>query len=380
MSLTLYELAVLGEPVDDQLAELEAFVSQMLASFSLELGREVSWEVKPSSFSPSQRRASAALFFGAPGVSDVGLAALLDQGISVIPVVSGPGRFSTEVPPALHHFNGLVYTEHGPQRIGTALLECAGLLPRQRRVFISYRRQDARGVALQLFDAFSARQFDVFLDTHGIPPADDFQATLWQRLCESDVLVMIDTPGYFDSRWTAAEFGRALAKSISVLRVGWPGCERSPRAIVAGTVDLSTDDVDHSSGVTSEAIERICRELEARRSESIAVRHLNLVGQLRQGVQVIGGTVRGVGLHRSIHISLADGNEVVAYATTGMPTALTLQDAAENAHGRVPAIVYDHVGLHDNYLRHLSWLTRYVKDVQLVRACEIAWDMADWRH
>jgi TIR domain len=69
----------------------------------------------------------------------------------------------------------------------------------------------------------SARLFDVFLDTHGIAPAEDFQTMLWHRLCDSDVLVMLDTPNYFGSRWTSAEFGRALAKGIAVLRVGWPG-------------------------------------------------------------------------------------------------------------------------------------------------------------
>jgi hypothetical protein len=100
------------------------------------------------------------------------------------------------------------------------LLECVGLLPRQRRVFVSYRRDEARQAALQMFDALSSRHFYVFLDTHGITPAEDFQAMLWHRLCDSDVLLMLDTPNYFEGRWTSAEFGRALAKGISVLRIG----------------------------------------------------------------------------------------------------------------------------------------------------------------
>ena len=77
------------------------------------------------------------------------------------------------------------------------MLESVGLLPRQRRVFVSYRRDEARQAALQLFNAFSAKLFDVFLDTHGIAPTEDFQAVLWHRLCNSDVLVMLDTPGLF---------------------------------------------------------------------------------------------------------------------------------------------------------------------------------------
>src|SRR5262249_25131364 len=58
-------------------------------------------------------------------------------------------------------------------------------------------------------NSMSARHFDVFLDTHSVSVAADFQAALWHRLCDSDVLVMLDTPDYFASRWTTAEWGRA---------------------------------------------------------------------------------------------------------------------------------------------------------------------------
>jgi hypothetical protein len=378
--MILYELALLGSPTNAQTAALEAEVSKVLAPFALTLDKEVSLQVGLSSFAPSQRHASAALFFGSAAAVENGLPPLLEQGIPVIPIASKAAYFFSEMPPILRPINGLSYVEDGPQRISSALLECAGLLPRQRRVFVSYRRQEARGAALQLFDAFSARQFDVFLDTHGIPPAEDFQAMLWHRLCDSDVLVMIDTPGYFDSRWTAAEFGRALAKNISVLRVGWPGCSPSPRAAMIGAIDIAPSEIDAAGHIADAALDRICRELETRRSESIAVRHLNLVGELKQGVQRIGGKVLGVGLHKCIHIALPDGTDVVAYPTTGTPTSTNLQDAAESARAGSPAIVYDHVGLHSEYLGHLNWLGKQIPNVRLVRACEVAWQFADWRH
>jgi hypothetical protein len=34
--------------------------------------------------------------------------------------------------------------------------------------------------------------------------------------------VMLDTPTYFESKWTRQELGRARAKEIHVLRVVWP--------------------------------------------------------------------------------------------------------------------------------------------------------------
>jgi len=45
-------------------------------------------------------------------------------------------------------------------------------LPAQRRVFVSYRRNESRDAAVQLFEELSARQFDVFLDTHSVGRRD----------------------------------------------------------------------------------------------------------------------------------------------------------------------------------------------------------------
>ena len=77
--------------------------------------------------------------------------------------------------------------------LASAILECVGLMRRQRRVFLSYRSVESRAAALQLHDLLTARGFDVFLDTHVIRPGDPFQDVLWHRLCDSDVLIMLDT-------------------------------------------------------------------------------------------------------------------------------------------------------------------------------------------
>src|SRR3546814_1834253 len=102
------------------------------------------------------------------------------------------------------------------------MLECVGLLRRQRRVFVSYRRVGSRAAALQLHDLLASRGFDVFLDTHDIRPGDTFQDVLLHRPVDSDVMVMHDTPTYFDSRWTRQDKGKASAEEVQVLRVIWP--------------------------------------------------------------------------------------------------------------------------------------------------------------
>jgi hypothetical protein len=377
--MALYELAVMGSPSDAQVNELRACVSGIIEAFGLQLNSEVGWLVRPVEFQPAQRTPGAAVFFGGAGVSDAGVPGLLRRCIPTIPVVSAVGQVHIEIPALLQPFNCLVYGNDGSLRIATALLECVGLLPRQRRVFVSYRRDDARNAALQLFNALSGRFFDVFLDTHGVAPAEDFQAVLWHRLCDSDVLIMLDTPGYFDSRWTSAEYGRALAKGISVLRIGWPGVNASPRTSTASRLDLSSSEIDTATGTLSEAaIDRICCHLEQVRGLGHAVRTLSLLSSLKLSVECIGGSVTGVGTYNAIYVTLPDGKKIILYPTVGVPTSLTLNDAVDRASGQSVGVVFDHIGLNEKWLQHLTWLGRNISAARWIRASEAAWAFAGW--
>ncbi len=377
--MPLYELAVMGAASDVQIGELQTQISQIIEQFGLRLGEEIGWSLRPQAFTPEQQTPAAVAFFGGPGVSSEGIGPVLQRSIPVLPIASAEGRIEQDIPVQLKALNCLSYTRHGPQRISTALLECIGLLPRQRRVFVSYRRESAMAAALQLFNALSARLFEVFLDTHGIAPGEDFQAALWHRLCDSDVLIMLDTQDYFDSRWTAAEFGRAMAKNIAILRIGWPDVAASPRASSASRIDLTSEDINAANGQLSDAaITRISRHLELVRGQSHAVRSLNLFSKIGQAIECIGGTVRGVGAHHAVYASLPDGTEVVAYPAIGVPTSLTLQEAVEHSRGRSVAVVYDHLGLHPQWLDHLGWLGKNIRAARWVKASDAAWDFAGW--
>lgn len=376
---TLYELAVLGSPTDAQLCELRAFVAQSIEPFGLILGREVTWSECPNTFVPDQLNVSAAVFFGGANAPVANVDELMHRAIPVIPVVADITMVSREIPAVLRSLNCLDYSNGGMQRVVTALLECVGLLPRQRRVFLSYRRGEARDAALQLFEALSARLFDVFLDTHKIGIAEDFQAMLWHNLCDSDVLVMLDTPTYFDSRWTSAEFGRALAKGVSVLRIGWPGCTPSRRIETANSIELTQGEIDPDTGkLTDQMINRICQRLESLRVESHAVRNVNLVSNLRKAIEQIRGEFVGVGAHKAVQIKLPDGREIVVHSAIGVPTSRTLHDASVNSPNQSVAVIYDHIGLHPRWLAHLDWLGSHVSSVRWVKSSEAAWQFAEW--
>jgi hypothetical protein len=377
--MKLYDLALTGAPTAVQSVAVEQCLTDVLNTFGLSLGADVGWSICPTTFEPSQTTSAAVAFFGEVGVSDASMERLLKRGTPIIPIATEPGKISVELPDRLKLFNCLTFAGDGPMRIATALLECLGLLPRQRRVFVSYRRDEAKEAALQLFNFLSSKIFDVFLDTHGILPAEDFQGVLWHRLCDSDVLLMLDTPNYFGSRWTSAEFGRALAKGISILRIAWPGVTAAARAATANSLELVDREVDVASGsLSNEALARIGAQVEIVRGKSHAVRSLNLFSSLKRDIERIGGVVNGVGVHNAVHLRLPDGKEVIAYPTVGVPTSMTLNEVVDYASGKEAAILYDHVGLQEKWLKHLSWLGTNISAARWVRASEAAWTFGGW--
>jgi len=185
--------------------------------------------------------------------------------------------------------------------------------------------------------------------------------------------------GAIQHRWTSAEYGRALAKGVSVLRIGWPDCTPSPRTATAHSLALTHGEINSSTGeLCGDVITRICQMLEAVRVESHAVRNINLVSNLRNSIEKIQGRFIGAGVHKAIYIELANGKKVVAYPTVGVPTSTTLHDASMNSPNQSVAVVYDHIGLHPNWLGHLDWLGSHIRSARCVKSSEAAWQFADW--
>ena len=293
--MALYELAVLGHPNDAQIQELQRLVAEVQAQFGFD-AVEIALHICPDSFRPNRRSCAAALFIGGAAGAEVDVTAVVDPKIvPVLPVVSTEKQVPVEVPPSLRAFNCIFLDQVPMERVFSALLECLGLLPRQRRVFLSYRRAESTAVAVQLFAELSARQFDVFLDTHSISAGVDFQEQLWHQLSDVDVLLMLDTPEYFKSRWTDAEYGRALAKGIGVLRVQWPDSTPSPVTSTASRAELLAEEFLADGQLSNEAVQRVCRQLEAVRSQSHALRTMSLIESVRNAIEQIEGQVNGVG-------------------------------------------------------------------------------------
>lgn len=384
--MSVYELGLLGDVGDDEQRTLTATLASLVSDFELPIGRDVMLRVHDAWNERDEHAACAVAYFGGVVQADQLLARqALASSLPVIPTVPAERDFVSLVPMFLHTVNGFRRRpdDYDMRELAIALLECVGLLRRQRRAFVSYRRVESRNAAIQLHDRLSGRGFDVFLDTHDIRPGEPFQDELWHRLCDSDVMVMLDTPTYFENKWTRQELGRARAKEIHVLRIVWPGHAPSQHTDFAETIYLDQADLSGRDGPIIDAMaDRITLVIESLRSRSIASRYMSITGKLRSEVERIGGVVEGVGAHRAIALRLPDGSKLWAYPVVGIPTADLLNDVANKARRAeqwgTPILVYDHIGIRDQWIAHLKWLDDNIKTVRAIKVAEAAWALAAW--
>lgn len=386
--MSTYEIGLLGDVTDADRDTLVAAITKLIADFDLEVGRDVMIRVGNSFDEREGHAATAAAYFGGMVQADQELTRrAFASSLPVIPTVPAAGDFGAMVPAFLQGANGLRRRADDPEmlELAVALLECIGLLRSQRRVFVSYRRVESRNAAVQLHDLLSGRGFDVFLDTHDIRPGEPFQDVLWHRLCDSDVMVMLDTPTYFESKWTRQELGRARAKEIHVLRVVWPDHSPTRHTDFAETIYLDRVELSGGDGPIVDGVaDQIVLAIESLRSRSIAARYMSITGKLRAEVERIGGAVEGVGAHRAISLRLPDSSKLWAYPIVGIPTADLFNDVAEKAlkadQREMPILVYDHIGIRDQWVAHLKWLDQNISTVRAIRVAEAAWTLAAWEN
>jgi hypothetical protein len=388
--MALYEVLVIGSPKIGQAEALTKQLEAVAGIFSLAVPDDLAIRTASDLSARNPKAATVALYFGGDPTVDSNIVDQLEKSkVPIVPVVEKGVSVTASVPTEIAQTNAcLVETADTTlEALASVTLEVLGLLHQQRRIFISYRRSDAREAALQLHDELSSRGFDVFLDTHDIRPAQAFQEMLWHRLSDCDVTIMLDTKDYFGSKWTAQELGRSQALGIQILRIVWPDDKGSQHGgsrylSLSDTVSLSGADLDASGRLQSTLLPVIARRAEALRSRSIATRHLDLVGRLKSEVIRIGGQFEGIGAYRSVSLTLPLGRKLEAYPMVGVPTAEMLndiQDKAANAgHGRFPCLVYNHIGIRPAWINHLRWLDEQISSVRTLKVSDAGWELVEW--
>jgi hypothetical protein len=379
--MSLYDIFLIGRSAGNQASKLKGRLKQSIQDLGISAAKQVRFlnvndVAKRNPLAPTV----AATLLPLSPKDTLAVTQLIATGVPVIPLVDRLTNFTTKAPPALHKFNALEIGSGDAHLAAatSAVLEWLGLLRRQRRLFISYRRNDARHAALQLHDRLQEAGFDVFLDTHGTRPGDDFQAVLMHRLTDCEVMVLIDTPGFVNSRWTVEELARADLQSIGILQLVWPGHSPPRKSPLSEKSYLAKTDVLGPDGPLSPtAVDRIISDVERLRSRAVATRTAAIALEYRREAEAKGAKVY-LGKDRLLRTDLKDGRTVVAVPAIGVPTSDRLHQvfvAAQAITSECPLLVYDHVGVLDSWLRHLDWLDAHLP----VRALKVTETWKEFR-
>jgi len=283
--VTQYQVAIFSNGADDLASTLRSTITTKLGELGVERSL-VSFLDDKSVVSRDAKAPTVGAFLSVMEnpTSRSSVVDLLRNGVMVVPAVKDLSRFNSFVFEELRGINGMALRSDDPnlERLAAVLLEGLSLLRRSRRLFISYRRTDTQGVAIQLYEALDHHGFDVFLDTISIRPGEPFQDVLWHRLADTDVIVLLDSPGFLGSRWTTDELARANSTNIQCLQLIWPGNKLEANAAFSRAVSLEARDFEKTSSgpdarLRDALVQKVVTEAESLRARALAARHAYLV-------------------------------------------------------------------------------------------------------
>ena len=210
----------------------------------------------------------------------------MDSQFSILPIVrkSDPGAISKKLPKEIALVNAADWENENERNLALAsLLRMLGLVEDDRKVFLSYRRDESASIAIQLHTKLVQAQFDVFLDRFAIPPGDKFQERLDEYLGDMAFVVLLESPGLRDSKWVQHEIAYAHSHRIKVLALTLPDVDDSkltPSIDDAFRTRLTKNDLSNGE-LTTRCVQKILEEIELAHARAIRRRREQTLGSLK---------------------------------------------------------------------------------------------------
>lgn len=364
---TAYGVRVLHADQEHNVTALAQAVAQEL----LTLGLHRSLSVTVSATRMSDRVPYVVVYLGdSSSQADSDLAAEiayeLEQGVTIFPVVSNLTNFGSDVPDALAHANGIAWSDDASlRRLTRVLMEELGIEDRQRRVFISHRRDDGLGAAEQLHDRLTHLGFQPFIDRFAIRKGADVQAEIADALEDHAFLLLLETPLAHTSDWVYDEVDYALSHAMGMLIVQWPGgVQEVPGSAGVPRLQIREDELvddEHNFSVfTDAAIDRLVERVEEAHALGIVRRRRMLVKSIEESAHAA-GVDSCISLRDwRLLVETKDGRIVVG-TTPRLPNAMDLQEvdvASVEVAANLPGLLVHSARQVPEQLRqHLDWVS-----------------------
>ncbi len=368
MTFSSYQIIIFGS-LDARLDSLRVSVKNRALDLGID---ERAFEfITGSGSSYDRQKPAIGIYFGHHGkpVPQL-LNQLISDSIIIAPVVTSKVNVKREIPDLINHINVTEVPLVGGSinRLASLVFETFRLLRKERGIFISYRRKGSQPLANRLYEQLDRRGFDVFIDVRSVPPAVDFQAELWHRMSDVDTIVLIDTPGFREGRWTKAELAQANLLGIQTLHLLWPGQKEEAAFAFSRFMNLDYSHFKNGKpgrggGITNQALNEICDRAEVLRAQAIALRHAHLVDNFCDAARDL-KLNPVVQPQRWISVE-AHSKPLAVVPAVGRPTSDRINEifdsiSKDRDDGDAVWVIYDSRGLHEAWVNHLRWLDSHL--------------------
>ena len=231
-----------------------------------------------------------------PVVNDL-IDTALDRGVAILPILPSasrdrPGEVSQQIPESIAHLNAAFWEGDGTQAV-TSLLEMLGLIEKERKIFISYRRSETNALAIQLHTELVRRRFDVFLDRFTVEPGADFQRRLDQDLGDKAFVLLLESSGLRDSQWVQHEIAYAHSRRIEMLALTLPNTASSelvPSIDNAFRRCLDTSELSDIGTLSPSGLAEVLDKIELGHAHALRRRREQILGSVTAKLQATGCT------------------------------------------------------------------------------------------
>jgi hypothetical protein len=364
---TTYCIQVIHQDRDAWLTQLREAVAAELLAVGLHRTVAVALSTAPAALNAP----SVGVYLGSPaGAANVAtiaeVAVALSTGLVVIPVVDDLTGFADKVPVSLAPVNGFAWNGREPdRRLARLLLAELGIEERQRRVFISHKRDDGLGAAEQLHDALSHAGFMPFIDRFAIREGTYVQEAIADALEDHAFLLLVETPSAHTSDWVFDEVDYALSHTMGTLIIQWPGdptpvpgSNNLPRLAMRPT-DIMKDGHGYDI-LTDVALDNTVAAIEGSHAHGLVRRRRMLIRSIEEAAAAAGAT-SCLPLREWRLLVEHGGQSTLLGVTPRLPTAedLHLLDEARSTTANDPAAVLVHSArsLREDRAAHLRWVT-----------------------
>lgn len=270
--------------------------------------------------------------------------------MSILPIVKDVKTFGDVIPKDLATINALELSDITElPKLKNFILSYFGNLDGNKKIFISYKRDDTGGLAMQLYDALSKAGYIPFLDSYSIEPIKPFQEYLKHELSDSEMMLFLNSPNFDDSKYTMEELNTASELGVGIVQLRFDNCAIKKEADISEVVYMGQCKPCHEC-YDEAIITEIVNTINGFRASAFEQRRKSLIHEFRKrksGEEFIYG-IDGY--------LLSKDEKTLIHPLPRIPNARDFQHDEEKCGKRRCSILYNGMYCRTDIQGHLQWL------------------------